>query len=197
MQKGIFGFRSNTIKTTITATLAAASLTLGLGACSADTNSPELTAEPSSSDSATPESSASPEVNESTEPSEENASTESPSDGNFDAAKQTQLLEKYADLERASFDTVREMYPDLYSDMTAETQGPGAISFQFTYAELMDIPATQASFESQLTQMTEQIDRDVFPLMRDFGLQGDLTITYQYFAPDKSLIWEHIFESTE
>ncbi|XBH21495.1 hypothetical protein V5R04_14995 [Jonesiaceae bacterium BS-20] len=196
MQKSTLGFRSNTIKNALIATLAAAALTVGLAACSADDNKPNITAKPSTSESQTPDASSEPEATETAAP-EETVAPESTDTGDYDAEAQAELLEKYADLERASFDAVREMYPDLYSEMAVETGDAGAIAFTFTYAEQMDVSASKASFDAQLPQMTTQINDEVFPLMRDFGLEGDLAITYQYFAPDNVLIWEYTFESLD
>lgn len=196
MQKGTLGFRSNTIKNALTATLAAAALTVGLAACSTDDNKSNFTPKPSASESQTPDASSEPEATETPVP-EETEVPESTDTGDYDAEAQAELLEKYADLERASFDSVLEMYPGKYSEMAVETGDAGAITFTFTYSDQMDIAATKANFDAQLPQMTTQINDEVFPLMRDFGLEGDLAITYQYFAPDNVLIWEYTFESVD
>ena len=113
-----------------------------------------------------------------------------------DSPAQLAALEAYAAAERAQLPAVLEAYPDLYSDAQVTTRGADTIVFSYFYLDQIDPAEIQADFDALIPGLQNLCDTAVFPAMQSMGVKGTLYVSYEYYNPDGSSIWEKTFASS-
>jgi hypothetical protein len=80
----------------------------------------------------------------------------------------------------------------VYESVGATAIYPSTVVFSYVYANPIDPAAGTEYFDGMITTFQELCDTAVFPAMEEYGVV-DPVVVYQYFGPDRTVVWEHTF----
>ena len=102
-------------------------------------------------------------------------------------------LDLYVLSERAALANMGGL--EMYAGAEVEAVYPSTVKFTYVYAEPID-PATAATYFDTMSSTLEELCTSVvFPAMEQTGVVNP-AVTYGYYNPDGSLIWEKTYTST-
>jgi len=110
------------------------------------------------------------------------------------AEDSNEALDAYVEQERA----VAASSPDIgeiYNDITIEPVYPAGVTVTYTYADPIDAGEASAYFDQLVGSFDQECAQQVFPAMREFGVEGDLEAGFAFANPDGSMLWEYTCES--
>lgn len=125
------------------------------------------------------------------EPAEDPVAEEPAGDPAADAASSA-ALDLYVAGERAALENMAGL--ELYAGAEVEAVYPSTVKFTYIYADAIDPVAAVAYFDTMSSTLEELCTSVVFPAMTQTGVV-DPAVTYAYYNPDGSLIWEQSYAS--
>lgn len=108
---------------------------------------------------------------------------------------QRAALDKYVAAESAQIPQIYTMYPGVYSDVRVEAELPATITYSYVYLDAQDGPAVAAQLDTMIEAFQQSFDTVVFPSMKQFGIEGQITGRYVYYNPNGDIIWQQDFTS--
>lgn len=126
------------------------------------------------------------------DPAEEPVAEEPAGDPLADAASSA-ALDLYVLSERAALENMGGL--EMYAGAEVEAVYPSTVKFTYIYAQPIDPASAVAYFDTMSSTLEELCTSVVFPAMTQTGVV-DPAVTYAYYNPDGSLIWEQSYTST-
>lgn len=126
------------------------------------------------------------------EPAEDPVAEEPVGDPATDAASSA-ALDLYVAGERAALENMGGL--EMYAGAEVEAVYPSTVKFTYIYVDAIDPAAAGAYFDAMASTLEELCTSVVFPAMTQMGVV-DPAVTYAYYNPDGSLIWEQTLTST-
>ncbi len=102
-------------------------------------------------------------------------------------------LNEYVEAERSAIPEIMEQNAEVYTDVQIEPAPPSGVVFTYTYADQLDGPVVAEALDQYASDMEEGLDKDVFPAMRQYGIKGDLNVTFTYLNADGTEIWSKTY----
>lgn len=110
-----------------------------------------------------------------------------------DAATQEKALKQLVDEEMEQLKAYDDQLKEVYSDISADYELPGTVTFTYTFKQAQDAATFGASMEEQSDSLKQAAETVTWPRLEQLGHVGERKITYSYLNPDGSSVWEKTY----
>ena len=160
-------------------------LAVGLSGCASSEDDQVVVETTSTSPAAEEPAAPAPEAETETDAAAESA---------VDGASQREGLVAYVAAEQQALEQADQELLAMYQDITVEAVDPGTVSFNYVFAEPLDVAVAAGQFDSTAADLQELCDTQVFPAMKSMGVTESPKVVYTYLNPDGTQIWSQTFE---